>query len=113
MAILPGTLTALMIALAKTANRVRTAMENRRAAKELLAWDNRALKDIGLTRSDVRGALQLPFNQDPTLVLSLIAAGGETRHRRESPAGRAVPPARPNAAHAPGILPSAAPALCN
>lgn len=112
MAILPGALTALTIALAKTAARVQTALENRRAAKELLSWDNRALKDIGLTRSDVRGALQLPLSEDPTLVLSLIAAGGAQRSRLEAQAGRAAAAARPVAKIGQGNLPSANAALC-
>jgi uncharacterized protein YjiS (DUF1127 family) len=112
MAILPGTLTALVIAAAKLASNVRTAMANRRAARELLDWDNRALKDIGLSRSDVRGALALPLATDPTMALSLIAAGGAARARRADPADRTVPAVRRDATGSSGILPSAGPVLC-
>ena len=49
--------------------RIVTLWINRRAAYRLAELDDRALKDIGLTRNDVLGALDLPFAQDPTLPL--------------------------------------------
>ncbi|TNC14292.1 DUF1127 domain-containing protein [Methylobacterium terricola] len=49
--------------------RIVTLWINRRAAYRLAELDDRALKDIGLTRSDVEGVLDLPFRQDPTLPL--------------------------------------------
>lgn len=112
MALAPGFLTALLIALAKGAVRFQTALANRRAAKDLLDWDTRSLKDIGLTRSDVRGALSLPVNEDPTHFLSLIAAGGEVRSRRDG-VGHAQPQGLGVASKTRlGTLPSAEPALC-
>ncbi|GJD62459.1 DUF1127 domain-containing protein [Methylobacterium frigidaeris] len=42
---------------------------HRRAAYRLAELDDRALKDIGLTRSDVLGVLDLPFRHDPTVPL--------------------------------------------
>ncbi len=112
MALLPGSLTALTLSLAKLADRARTALVNRRAARELLEWDDRALKDLGLTRSDVRGALALPLSEDPTLALSLIAAGGDSRSRRAPSTDRMAPPIPAAAQDRRGILPSAQPALC-
>ncbi|KMO13619.1 DUF1127 domain-containing protein [Methylobacterium platani] len=49
--------------------RIVTLWINRRAAYRLAELDDRGLKDIGLTRSDVEGVLDLPFRQDPTLPL--------------------------------------------
>ncbi|WP_244538534.1 DUF1127 domain-containing protein [Methylobacterium sp. ap11] len=54
---------------------------NRRAAYRLAELDDRGLKDIGLTRNDVMGALDLPFMKDPTVPLV---------HRRR--ARRQLPP---------------------
>jgi uncharacterized protein YjiS (DUF1127 family) len=45
---------------------VAQGIENRRAVTGLLEWDDRALKDIGLTRTDVRLALGLPLSEDPS-----------------------------------------------
>lgn len=112
MALVPGFLTALVLAAAKTVARVQVALANRRAAQELMNWDHRALKDIGLSRSDVRGALALPLSEDPTKLLSLIAAGRETPVRRDS-AGRVQLSGRTSAGKDRlGNLPSAEPALC-
>ncbi len=118
MAILPGFMTALILAAAKSAVRFQTAMANRRAAKELLHWDARALKDIGLTRGDVRGALAEPLNTDPTEFLSLIAAGREVAPRRDGanrmPATGRKPAGMPAVSKGRlGNLPSAEPVLCS
>ena len=117
MAISPGFMTSLILALAKVGARFQTALVNRRAANELLDWDARALKDIGLTRSDLRGALASPLFKDPTEFLSLIAAGREVGARQDGAVrsrndGRkpAVPAAESKGRH--GNLPSAEPALC-
>ena len=82
MAITPGFLTSMLLLGAKAVLRVKTALANRQAAKELTQWDDAALKDIGLTRSDVRGALAESFLEDPTLHLSMIAAGRSIEYRR-------------------------------
>ena len=47
---------------------------NRRHVSELKHWSDEQLKDIGLTRSDVRRALAVPFYVDPTTVLSSSSA---------------------------------------
>lgn len=112
MALVPGFMTALVLAAAKVVVRLQVVLANRRATQELMNWDHRSLKDIGLTRGDVRGALQLPFTQDPTELLSLIAAGRETPVRRDG-ASRAQPSGGAAASKDRlGTLPSAEPALC-
>lgn len=45
------------------------AWRNRRHVMQLAELDDAALKDIGLTRADVLGALYLPRHRDPTSVL--------------------------------------------
>jgi len=45
------------------------AMEDRGQVRNLAELDDRALKDIGLMRGDVDGALAEPFYRKPTLVL--------------------------------------------
>jgi uncharacterized protein YjiS (DUF1127 family) len=46
------------------------AWRHRRQVVQLLAFDDRALGDIGLNRSDVAGALALSAGQDPSLRLA-------------------------------------------
>ena len=60
--------------------------ENRRAVKNLLDWDDHALRDIGLTRADVRLALGLGMAEDPSARLSNWVS--ERRAARLSRAGR-------------------------
>lgn len=43
--------------------------QDRREVRHLAELDDRALKDIGLLRGDVDGALAEPFYRKPTLVL--------------------------------------------
>jgi hypothetical protein len=66
MALIPGTFLSLCLSAAKGLGRVVRATANRRQAHALTEWDARALKDIGLTQSDVVGALSLPYHRDPT-----------------------------------------------
>lgn len=111
MAIVPGFITALLLGAAKRVVQLHTAMVNRRAAQDLLNWDHRSLKDIGLTRGDVRGALSESIVADPTVSLSLIAAGREVSPRRDG-AVRHLPKAGAVSKDRLGTLPSAEPALC-
>jgi uncharacterized protein YjiS (DUF1127 family) len=111
MAIVPGFLTALLLSAVKGVVQIRTAMSNRRAAKELLNWDARSLKDIGLTRGDVRGALAESVVSDPTVSLSLIAAKRNVAPRRDA-AVRPLPKAAAASPARLGTLPSAEPVLC-
>jgi uncharacterized protein YjiS (DUF1127 family) len=49
------------------------ALRNRRQVARLTDLDDRALKDIGLTRSDVMAALDQPFLRDPSMHLTSVA----------------------------------------
>ncbi|SFV16313.1 Uncharacterized conserved protein YjiS, DUF1127 family [Methylobacterium sp. 174MFSha1.1] len=67
-----GVLSLALVAGRKAAQivaRIVTLWLHRRAAYRLAELDDRALKDIGLTRNDVVGVLDLPFAQDPTVPL--------------------------------------------
>jgi uncharacterized protein YjiS (DUF1127 family) len=65
-------------------------MKNRLAVRELYQLDARALKDIGLVRSDVDAALDLPLHLDPSLHLVDIS-GGKRGRRSEKPATPVMP----------------------
>ncbi len=52
---------------------VAQRIRNRRAVVSLLNWDERALRDIGLTRADVRLSLALPYRDDPSTQLMFWA----------------------------------------
>lgn len=58
------------------------ARRNRRAVRRLAACDDRMLKDIGLSRAQVMGALEARYDVDPSLLLQ------QCRWRRP----RAAPP---------------------
>jgi hypothetical protein len=59
------------------------AIGNRRDVHLLLEMDERALKDIGLTRHDVLGALANPLLRDPSKIL--LVRSVERRARSRSP----------------------------
>lgn len=110
MAIFPGTLLSLGLSAVKGIRNLVQVAQNRRQTRDLSHWDDRALKDIGLTRSDLTGALSLPFRQDPSLHLASLSGrspqtkGAETLRKGTM---RAVKPAQ----RQPGSPPSARPAL--
>jgi len=49
------------------------AWKSRREMAKLLEWDSRMLADIGVTEGDVRSALAVSGDEDPSLRLSLLA----------------------------------------
>lgn len=65
------------------------AVSNRREVTRLLASDDRLLKDIGLTRSEVAGVLGEPLFRDPS---ALLARSVEWRRRGRPPV--TAPPAQ-------------------
>lgn len=61
-----GSLRALALSAAGSVAEIWRRHHNRRAIRKLMALDRDALKDIGLSRSDVAGALALPLSKDPS-----------------------------------------------
>jgi uncharacterized protein YjiS (DUF1127 family) len=53
-----------------------TLIRNRQAVANLAEFDDHALKDIGLTRSEVLGALEAPLTEDPSAILAGLAGAG-------------------------------------
>lgn len=51
------------------------AFLNRMSVKTLYEYDERMLKDIGLTRQDITAALDAPLTDDPSRHLRRVAAG--------------------------------------
>ena len=67
--------------LARAGKLVR-ALRNRREIRQLAELDEHALKDIGLTRNDVQGALGASLMSDPSLILGDIAGMDHGRAAR-------------------------------
>src|SRR3954451_16186802 len=64
---------ALVLAVMRIIDRsaaIARAIRHRREVRQLCTWDDGMLKDIGLTRSDVMGALSEPLSRDPSAVLA-------------------------------------------
>ena len=81
--------------------RLGTALLHRREVARLADLDDRALKDIGLLRSDVTAALDRPLGEDPSTLLMLRSAERRSYARMavlgpQAPAPRsaALPPRR-------------------
>jgi uncharacterized protein YjiS (DUF1127 family) len=72
-----------------------TALMHRREVSLLSDLDERALKDIGLTRSDVAAALAAPYHKDPSTILLVRGVDRRARSRglglRADPQERAAP----------------------
>jgi uncharacterized protein YjiS (DUF1127 family) len=79
---------AIFALFGQTVVRAWRVFNNRRQFTELKHWSDEQLKDIGLTRSDVRRALALPFYADPTTLLSSSSAvhRSPTLHAANTPA---------------------------
>ncbi len=97
----------LEAAVTRVAGTVR-AMQNRRSVAKLLDWDERMLRDIGLTQSDVLAVMAVKTTEDPSYRLDALsterraAQRAEARERLElfggsvsrRPRKRALPPSR-------------------
>ncbi len=80
-------------AFARTAGGTLRALGNRGAIHRLAHLDDRGLKDIGLTRNDVDGALAQPFHVDPSRILMdrrrvVAIPGAKTLRLRSAPTPR-------------------------
>jgi uncharacterized protein YjiS (DUF1127 family) len=83
-------------ALVRAGKLVRT-LRNRHEVRKPAELDERSLKDIGLTRSDVQGALAASLLSDPSLVLGDIAGmehGRAAGHTARRPTAMVALPAR-------------------
>ncbi len=58
--------------------------QNRRSVAKLLEWDERMLRDIGLTRGDVCSVMALPTGQDPSYRLSELSSERRAALRAEA-----------------------------
>jgi uncharacterized protein YjiS (DUF1127 family) len=110
MAIFPGSLFSLGLSAVKGIRNLVVVARNRRQARDLARWDDRALKDIGLTRSDLTGALSLPLRQDPTVHLASLSGRSPRLVGKEPLRNGEKRTVRPGQS-LPGALPSARPAL--
>ena len=77
---MPLPVTSVLVRLASRAGAVALrlvelvrAYKNRRDIQSLAAFDDRMLRDIGLTRGDIRDAVSEPLWRDPTSILVLRA----------------------------------------
>lgn len=75
--------------LARVAGLWRAA-RNRRSVARLLEWDDRMLRDIGLTAGDVRAVMALPVAEDPSRRLDMLAIERRAAIRAQA-LERAVP----------------------
>jgi uncharacterized protein YjiS (DUF1127 family) len=90
----PVSAMALMLTAVSVVRRVLKVVANRRAVNRLTQMDERQLKDIGLTRADVVGALAEPIYRDPSRCLAERTGGARSLAARRGTAdGRPVMPA--------------------
>ncbi len=59
------------------------ATRNRRSVAKLLSWDERMLRDIGLTPGDVRSVLAMPLTEDPSYRLGVLSVERRAAFRAE------------------------------
>lgn len=70
---------AILPALLDWADAAWRALANRRQLTSLTEFDDHMLADIGLTRDDIRVALDLPFAHDPSVELQHRALRNRSR----------------------------------
>jgi uncharacterized protein YjiS (DUF1127 family) len=71
--------------------RMFVAIRNRRQVARLTDLDERTLKDIGLTRSEVMAALDQPLLRDPSMHLASVAGVRRGRPAAGLQADKALP----------------------
>jgi uncharacterized protein YjiS (DUF1127 family) len=93
----PPFVTALLAEILTGLRKLAQVLKNRRDAATLARMDEHMLRDIGLTRSDLRDAYAEPLWRDPT---DILAARAQDRRRsrpvRDSKAFLASPPLVPH-----------------
>ncbi|PPD16375.1 MAG: hypothetical protein CTY25_03025 [Methylobacterium sp.] len=110
MSLLTGFLIPLGLSAAKGIRKFVGVIQNRRQLHELSHWDRHALKDIGLTPSDLVGAFSLPIHQDPSEHLAQMS-GRSPRKSSEEDLRVSQPTATSQGTNRPAPLPSNRPAL--
>jgi len=83
--------TAALELLGRALTNLFVALKHRREVRHLAELDDRMLADIGLTRSDVTGALGEPLTRNPSWVL----VRNVKRHSRAERPDYSVKPVRP------------------
>lgn len=63
---------AMVFVLSRRARALLRGLQRRREVNRLLSHDDRMLRDIGITRSDVISVLALPLCRDPTAHLAAL-----------------------------------------
>jgi uncharacterized protein YjiS (DUF1127 family) len=77
-----ATFTSALAAIAlRAVSQTFIALKNRRQIASLADLDDRALKDIGLIRSDIDAALAMPLHSDPSLHLMDVSGHGRGGHK--------------------------------
>jgi len=76
------------------------AIVNRSSVATLSTWDDRMLKDVGLTRGDVDGALSQPWHRDPSRELMVRRVENRVRRTTSATAAKGVSDAQPRSAGA-------------
>jgi uncharacterized protein YjiS (DUF1127 family) len=85
--------TRALVRLLREVVEIARALEHRREIRSLTEFDDRTLKDIGLSRAEVDGALAEPLHRDPSLVLvRSVERRNRIRPLPETRSGRPVVP---------------------
>ena len=66
-------LNAAVLAIVKRASAVWNFWSYRRTMTQLVTLDDHMLQDIGVTRGDIRRSATLPYSDDPTTQLRILA----------------------------------------
>ena len=80
------------LGIVRQSGAVLKALRHRREVLRLADLDDRALKDIGLLRADVEGALLEPLHKDPSKVLSFRRVEHRGRPRPAAVTGPRLAP---------------------
>lgn len=107
LSLVPASVLRLATAVAGRSVAFVKAVLHRREVLRLSELDERGLKDIGLVRSDVDGALAVSWYRDPSAVLaarskdrSVVAATRREEGLRQAQTAPAVRPVQPTVSHA-------------
>lgn len=92
----PSWFTPILAGLLAGLRKLAAALKNRRDAAMLAGMDERMLRDIGLTRSDLRDAYAEPLWRDPTDILAGRVNDRRRNRVQDAKAFLASPPLAPH-----------------